>query len=104
MSHHDALIIGSGISGLTSAALLSKKGKSVLVLEASSRPGGYMHSFRRFGELFDTGAHYVGSMCPGQPFHTLLNYLGVFGDAANIRMVIGLAFILGGIITATQYR
>lgn len=84
MSHHDALIIGSGISGLTSAALLSKKGKSVLVLEAYSRPGGYMHSFRRFGELFDTGAHYVGSMCPGQPFHTLLNYLGVYKPEAFV--------------------
>ena len=34
----------------------------------------------------------------------MLNYMGVFGDAANIRLVIGLAFILGGIVTATQYR
>lgn len=34
----------------------------------------------------------------------MLNYMGVFGNAANIRLVIGLAFILGGIVTATQYR
>lgn len=34
----------------------------------------------------------------------MLNYMGVFGDAENLRLVIGLAFILGGIITATQYR
>jgi hypothetical protein len=34
----------------------------------------------------------------------MLNYMGAFGDAENIRLVIGLAFILGGIITATQYR
>jgi hypothetical protein len=34
----------------------------------------------------------------------IANYAGVFGDAANIRLVIGLALILGGIITATQYR
>ncbi|CAN5451745.1 hypothetical protein BH10ACT1_BH10ACT1_30470 [soil metagenome] len=34
----------------------------------------------------------------------MLNYMGVFGDAENIRLVIGLAFILGGIIAATQYR
>lgn len=32
------------------------------------------------------------------------NYMGVFGDPANIRLVIGLVFILGGIVTATQYR
>ena len=34
----------------------------------------------------------------------MLNYMEVFGAPANIRLVIGLAFILGGIITATQYR
>lgn len=34
----------------------------------------------------------------------MANYMGAFGDAENIRLVIGLAFILGGIITATQYR
>lgn len=34
----------------------------------------------------------------------MLNYMGAFGEAENIRLVIGLAFILGGIITATQYR
>jgi hypothetical protein len=34
----------------------------------------------------------------------MLNYMGVFGEAANLRLVIGLALILGGIITATQYR
>jgi hypothetical protein len=32
------------------------------------------------------------------------NYMGVFGDASNVRLVIGLGFILGGIVTATQYR
>ena len=34
----------------------------------------------------------------------MLNYMSVFGDPANSRLVIGLAFILGGIVTATQYR
>lgn len=34
----------------------------------------------------------------------MLNYMSVFGEPANVRLVIGLAFILGGIITATQYR
>jgi hypothetical protein len=34
----------------------------------------------------------------------MLNYMGVFGDPENIRLVIGLGFILGGIIAATQYR
>lgn len=34
----------------------------------------------------------------------MTNYMGVFGDASNTRLVIGLVFILGGIVTATQYR
>ena len=79
-NHSDVLIIGSGISSLTSAALLAAKGKSVRVLEAYSKPGGYLHSFSRFGELYDTGAHYVGALGPGQPFHTILDYLGVYHD------------------------
>lgn len=71
----DVVIIGSGISALTSAALLVKKGKSVIVLEQYTKPGGYMHSFQRFGETFDTGAHYVGALGPRQPFRVLLEYL-----------------------------
>jgi all-trans-retinol 13,14-reductase len=76
----DVLIIGSGISALTCAALLTKRGKSVTVLEQYSKPGGYMHSFKRFGETFDSGAHYMGALGPGQPFRTLLKYLGVLNE------------------------
>ena len=78
MSRYDVVMIGCGISSLTCAAILSKKGKSVLVLEQYNKPGGYMHCFSRFGERFDTGAHYVGGMGPAQPFRTLLSYLGVY--------------------------
>jgi all-trans-retinol 13,14-reductase len=76
----DVLIIGSGISSLTAALLLAKRGKSVTILEQYSKPGGYLHCFNRFGERYDTGAHYVGALDPGQPFHTLLTYLGVYDD------------------------
>ncbi len=34
----------------------------------------------------------------------MLNYAQVFGDPDNIRLVVGLGLILGGIVTATQYR
>ncbi len=80
MKKRDAIIIGSGISALTCALLLAKRGKSVTVLEQYKKPGGYLHCFSRFGERFDTGAHYVGAMDPGHPFHTLLSYLGVYGE------------------------
>ena len=34
----------------------------------------------------------------------VLNYARVFGEPDNWRLVVGLAAILGGIITATNYR
>jgi all-trans-retinol 13,14-reductase len=83
---YDVAILGSGIASLTSAALLSKKGLRVIVLEQHSKPGGYLHCFNRFGTRFDTGAHYVGALGNGQPFHTLLSYLDVYEDSLFVRL------------------
>lgn len=59
----DAIVIGSGIGGLSVAALLSKyAGKRVLVLERHYTAGGYTHSFKRPGYAWDVGVHYVGEM------------------------------------------
>ena len=58
----DAVIIGSGISGLTVAGLLSRAGYRVLVLEQHDRAGGTLHTFEEKGFEFDTGVHYCGSM------------------------------------------
>lgn len=81
MSRFDVVIIGSGISSLTCAALLARRGKSVCVLESHSKPGGFLHCFSRFGHRFDTGAHYLGAMGEGEPFRVLLEHLGVYdGD------------------------
>ena len=76
MKTYDVVLVGSGISSLTAATILAKRGMSVCVLEQYKKPGGYLHSFKRFNHLFDTGAHYVGAMEPGEPFHTILSYLG----------------------------
>ena len=46
----DAIVIGSGIGGLTAAAMLSVHGgKRVLVLERHYVAGGFTHSFHRPG-------------------------------------------------------
>lgn len=68
--HFDAIVIGSGIGGLSVAAMLAKAGKKVLVLERHYILGGYTHLFRRRGYAWDVGLHYVGQVhIPG----TLLN-------------------------------
>ena len=59
----DAIVIGSGISGLTAAALLSVHGgKRVLVLERHYVAGGFTHSFHRPGYEWDVGLHYIGQV------------------------------------------
>eukprot|EP01080_Neovahlkampfia_damariscottae_P006221 gene6221-10227_t len=58
----DAIIIGSGIGGLSLAGLLSKQGRRVLVLEQHDVAGGCCHCFEDEGFEFDTGIHYVGDM------------------------------------------
>jgi phytoene dehydrogenase-like protein len=52
---YDAVIIGSGIGGLVSAAYLARRGVRVLVCEQHRQPGGYFTSFKRKGYTFDGG-------------------------------------------------
>ncbi len=57
--HYDIVIIGGGIGGLTAAALLSKTGFSVCVIEKEPHVGGYLAGFRRRDFIFDTAIHWL---------------------------------------------
>jgi all-trans-retinol 13,14-reductase len=59
---YDAVIIGSGMGGLTTAALLSEMGWKVCVLEQHYTAGGYTHSYERNGYVWDPGVHYIGDV------------------------------------------
>lgn len=59
----DAIVVGSGIGGLTVASLLSRyAGKRVLVLERHYTAGGFTHVFTRRDYEWDVGLHYIGGI------------------------------------------
>jgi all-trans-retinol 13,14-reductase len=87
----DAIVIGSGIGGLTAAAALSRRGKRVLVLEQHGVAGGLTQTFQRQDWSFAPGVHYVAGVGPdpgqGGQFGRLLNWLTdgalQFADCGN---------------------
>ena len=73
---YDAIIIGSGIGSLCTAALLSKEGKKVLVLERHYTAGGFTHVFKRKGYEWDVGIHYIGEVQnPNSPIRKMFDYI-----------------------------
>jgi all-trans-retinol 13,14-reductase len=77
-SHYDVIVIGSGIGGLCNAALLSKLGKKVCVLEQHYTAGGYTHAYEREGYEWDVGVHYIGEV--HKPWTKLRRIFDVISD------------------------
>ncbi|NJR45355.1 MAG: NAD(P)/FAD-dependent oxidoreductase [Hyellaceae cyanobacterium CSU_1_1] len=79
MSHlqqYDAIVIGSGIGGLTVAAILSKfNHQKVLVLEQHFILGGFTQEFKRQNFQWDVGLHYVGDMGEGESGRLISDYI-----------------------------
>lgn len=74
---YDVIIAGSGLGGLTCAAILSKKGFKVCVLEKNKQIGGCLQSFSREKTVFDSGVHYLGGLEPGQNLYQIFKYLEI---------------------------
>ncbi|MEO1498592.1 MAG: NAD(P)/FAD-dependent oxidoreductase [Planctomycetota bacterium] len=56
--HYDVVVIGSGLAGLTSANILARQGRSVLLLEQHYKLGGLATWFKRPGRhIFDISLH-----------------------------------------------
>lgn len=79
-NNYDVVVIGSGIGGLSAAALLSK-GSKVLVLEKNRSFGGYCTSFRRGGFEFESTIH---SLCGCDNGHFVSDFLKRCGVADKI--------------------
>ncbi len=91
MSKYDIIIIGSGLGSLECAAILSKEGYNVCVLEKNERFGGCFQTYQRQGHLLDTGIHYVGSLDEGQIMNQYFRYFGIM-DKLHLRKLDEAAF------------
>ncbi len=77
--HFDVVIVGAGMGGLTAGALLSQRGRSVLVLDQHYVPGGNATIFKRPGYEFDVGVHYLGQCGPDGILPRILHAAGAKG-------------------------
>ncbi len=79
----DAIVVGSGLGGLSAAARMASAGLRVLVLEQHVYAGGYAHHFLRKVRgtktvyEFDVALHQTGDLEPGRVMYDRLSKLGV---------------------------
>lgn len=71
------IVIGSGLSGLTSGALLAKKGHSVKILEQNAIIGGVTSAIEKDGYRWDLGQMLIPELSEGEAGWKILAELGV---------------------------
>ena len=98
------VIIGSGIGGLVSGALLAKEGYKVTVLEKNAIIGGGLQTFKRHSVSFPTGMHIFGGFQEGGNLRKLFEYLGVMDKIALRRMDEEASDVVTLIDSGTTYR
>ena len=77
MKRQTVIIIGGGLGGLFTGALLAKEGYSVTVVEKNTTAGGGLQTFQRAGVSFDTGMHMLGGLRPEGSVRKICHYLGI---------------------------
>lgn len=77
-TQYDAIIIGSGLGGLSAAATLAKAGKKVCVLEQHNLIGGCATCFKRKDMFIDAGLHEMDFGNPKTDTkHLIFQHLGI---------------------------
>lgn len=72
-----AIIIGAGLGGLTTGALLAKDGWKVTVVDKNDKVGGVCALAEKNGYKWEQGPLILGDMLPGEPVNALLKELGI---------------------------
>jgi protoporphyrinogen/coproporphyrinogen III oxidase len=78
VSQERIIVIGAGLSGLAVGARLVSSGREVLVLEASERSGGQIHTHREPGLLVELGAE--GFIARSRAVPELCRLVGTEGE------------------------
>src|ERR1700733_10792945 len=78
MARYDVVVIGAGLGGLTTGAILARAGRKVLVIERSNSVGGAASSYKS-GDLFVEGSLHETSdpHDSRDPKHSALTRAGV---------------------------
>ena len=84
MSKSEVVVVGAGIAGLTSAAILSKQGLSVTLIEAHTQSGGCAGTFKRKNYIFDVGATQVAGLEEGGIHSKIFDFLDIPAPEATI--------------------
>jgi C-3',4' desaturase CrtD len=77
IEHPRVVVIGAGIGGLVSAAVLANNGLDITVLEAHIYAGGCAGTFYHQGYRFDAGATLAGGFYPGGPMEQVAKLSGI---------------------------
>lgn len=76
----DVIVIGSGLAGLSCAALLSHCDRKVVVLESHDTPGGAAHSWTRRGFHFESGPSLYSGFSMDESPNPLKNIFQITGE------------------------
>jgi phytoene dehydrogenase-like protein len=87
-----AVVVGSGMAGLTAAAYLARDGCEVDVFEQADRIGGVTATLRKEGFAWDLGPLLVEGFAPGEPVGNILAELGCADRVELVRGDRGIAF------------
>ncbi len=89
----DSIVVGGGLGGLATGALLAHEGGEVMLLEAHSVVGGCAGFFDRYDRLadgsrrrfrFDVGATTLSGLGPGKPLDLLFEKIGLCPRIARV--------------------
>lgn len=83
---YDSVIIGSGVSGLTSALLLAQNGHKVALIEKCAHLAPLLSRFKRGNVWCDPGLHYTGGLEESGTLSVIFRYLKMRDNIRSVDM------------------